>query len=377
MRYLGGFTAAAASLAAIGILPAVAWAAVDVEPFGKAEDGTAVNLYRLENANGLRAALTDYGAILVSLEVPDRDGNLDNIVLGFKDIDGYLTRHPYFGATVGRYANRIAGGKFTVDGQEYTLAQNNGPNALHGGLKGFDKVVWDAEPADGGDGPSVAFSYLSPDGEEGYPGNLSVTVTYTLTNDDELRIDYEATTDKTTPVNLTHHSYFNLKGAGEGDVLDHVLMINADRYLPADDTLIPTGEIADVEGTPLDFTEPKPIGADIGRIEGDQFAGGYDHCLVLDKEQEGALTLAARVSEPSTGRVMEIHTTEPGVQLYTGNFLDGSVVGAEGTPYGKHAGFCLEAQHFPDSPNQPAFPDAILRPGETYTQTTVHRFSTE
>ena len=375
MWYLGGITAAAAaSLALIGVPPA--WA-VDVEPFGKAEDGTAVNLYRLENANGLRAALTDYGAILVSLEVPDRDGNLDNIVLGFKDIDGYLTRHPYFGATVGRYANRIAGGKFTVDGQEYTLAQNNGPNALQGGLKGFDKVVWDAEPADGGDGPSVTFSYLRPDGEEGYPGNLSVRVVYTLTNDDELRIDYEATTDKATPVNLTHHSYFNLKGAGEGDVLDHVLMINADKYLPADDTLIPTGEIADVEGTPLDFTEPKPIGADIGQIEGDQFAGGYDHCLVLDKPQEGALTLAARVSEPSTGRVMEIHTTEPGVQLYTGNFLDGSVVGAEGTPYQKHAGFCLEAQHFPDSPNQPAFPDTILRPGETYTQTTVHRFSTE
>ena len=346
------------------------------EPFGKLEDGRSVSLYTLVNASGVQARITDYGGILVSLEVPDRSGQMANVVLGFDNLDGYLDGHPFFGATVGRYGNRIAKGKFKLEGVEYSLATNNGPNHLHGGDFGFDKRLWEAESSETADGPSLALLYLSADGEEGYPGNVRTTVTYTLTNDDELRIDYRARSDKATPVNLTHHSYFNLAGEGNGDILDHELTLNADHFLPVDDSLIPTGTIAPTKGTPLDFKTPLPIGERIGDIEGDHFGGGCDHCLALNSGSE-PLQLAARVRHPGSGRVLEISTTEPGVQFYTGNFLDGTEVGPSGRAYTKHGGFCLEAQHYPDSPNKPEFPSTILRPGETYTQTTVHRFFAE
>ena len=346
------------------------------EPFGTLKDGSSASLYTLVNANGVRARITDYGAILVSLEVPDRDGEMANIVLGFDTLDAYVDGHPFFGATVGRYGNRIANGKFTLDSVEYSLAINNGPNHLHGGDVGFDKRIWGAQARETANGPAIAFTYTSADGEEGYPGTVRTTVTYTLTNADELRIDYSARTDKATPVNLTHHSYFNLAGEGNGDILDHELTLNADHYLPVDDTLIPTGAIAAVKGTPLDFTMPHPIGERIGQIEGAHFGGGYDHCVVVNRGND-ALRLAARVRHVGSGRVLEISTTEPGVQFYTGNFLDGSEVGPSGKPYTKHAGFCLEAQHYPDSPNKPSFPSTILQPGQTYGQTTVHRFFAE
>jgi aldose 1-epimerase len=342
-------------------------------PFGKTPDGTPVELYTLRNANGMTAKVMTYGAILTELDVPDKNGKLGDVVLGFDNLDGYLTRHPYFGATVGRVANRIAKGKFTLDGHEYKLAVNNGPNALHGGLKGFDKVVWKAEPFNAGDSVGVKFIYRSPDGEEGYPGNLATSVTYTLTDKNELRIDYKAATDKATPVNLSNHSYFNLAGPGSGDILGHELMLAADKYTPVDDTLIPTGEIKPVKGTPLDFTKPETIGARIDQLKGEP--GGYDHNFVLNSGGK-SLALAARVVEPKTGRVMEMYTTEPGVQFYTGNFLDGSIKGRGGV-YKKHQGFCLEAQHFPDSVNHDNFPSVILRPGKTYTQTTVYKFATK
>jgi aldose 1-epimerase len=341
--------------------------------FGKTAEGVEVDLYTCTNTNGVVLKMTNFGATVVALEVPDREGKLANVNLGFSSLDGYLGDQPYFGATVGRCCNRIAGGKFTLDGQEYTLATNNGPNHLHGGNVGFNKVVWTAEPIEDEHGVRIVFSYRSTDGEEGYPGNVDVTATYTLTNDNTLVIDFSATTDKPCPVNLTNHNYWNLNGAGTGTIRDHVLMINADKYLPVDDTLIPTGELADVEGTPLDFTEPKPIGQDLDQIQADPV--GYDHCFVL-REGEGGdyLTLAARVRDPDTGRVMEVHTTQPGLQFYSGNFLDGSEANGG---YQQYEGFCLETQHFPDSPNQPAFPTTILKPGETYKQTTVHRFYTE
>lgn len=341
---------------------------IDKEPFG-------VHLYTLSNVNGLKAGITNYGGILVSLEVPDRDGKLGNIVLGFDTLEEYLKGHPYFGATVGRFGNRIADGRFSLDGENYNLARNNGRNHLHGGIKGFDKVVWQAEPLETDEGPSLKLTYLSPDQEEGYPGNLSVEVVYTLTNNDELRIDYTATTDAATPVNLTHHSYFNLAGAVSGDILGHELMLNADRYLPVDDTLIPTGEIREVAGTFMDFTEPVAIGSRIGEITGEHFAGGYDHCYVLDRPAgTDEPSLAARVFEPGSGRVMEIYTTEPGMQFYSGNFLDGTLRGSGGVIYQKHHGFCLEAQHYPDSVNRTEFPSTILRPGQVYRQKTIHRF---
>ncbi len=347
-------------------------ASIQKLPFGKTTDGTAVDLYVLTNANGVQARINNYGAILTDLRVPDRTGKLDDVVLGFDTLEGYLAGHPFFGATVGRVANRIAKGKFTLDGKTYQLAVNNGPNALHGGLKGFDKVVWKAEPSEGPDGVSVKFSYRSPDGEEGYPGNLSVVVTYTLTNQNELKIAYSATTDKATPVNLTNHSYFNLAGARAGDILGHELYLAADRYTPTDDTLIPTGAIQPVKGTPLDFTTPTPIGARINQIKSDPV--GYDHNFVLNSGGK-ELALAARVREPKTGRVMEMFTTEPGVQFYTGNFLNGKQTGKGGVVYQKHQGFCLEAQHFPDSVNHANFPSMILKPGQTYRQTTVYKFS--
>jgi aldose 1-epimerase len=340
--------------------------------FGKTPDGTPVELYVLTNANGLKAKVMTYGATLTELDVPDRDGQLGDVVLGFDDLEGYLKGHPFFGSTVGRVANRIAKGKFTLDGKEYKLAVNNGPNSLHGGRKGFDKVVWKAEPVQKPDAAAVKFSFHSRDGEEGYPGNLDATVTYTLTNDNELRLDYTATTDKATPVNLTNHTYFNLAGIKDGNMLGHELMLEADKYTPTDDTLIPTGEIKPVRDTPLDFTTPHTIGSRIARLKGDP--GGYDHNFVLGGGGK-KLALAARVREPKTGRVMEMYTTEPGVQFYTGNFLDGKLKGKGGVVYAKHQAFCLEAQHFPDSVNHANFPSMILRPGKTYTQTTVYKFS--
>ena len=344
--------------------------------FGQSADGRQVDLYTLVNSNGIRVRVMTHGAVVVSLEVPDRDGRLADVALGFDDMGGYLSDPPYFGAIVGRYGNRIAHGRFTLDGAEYALAQNNGENHLHGGLKGFDKVIWEAEEVEGSDDPALRFSYLSADGEEGYPGNLSVEVTYTLTEGDELRVDYYATTDQTTVLNLTQHTYFNLAGAGEGDILDHELMINAHRFTPVDETLIPTGELREVAGTPLDFTSPTPIGARINQDNDQLRVGqGYDHNFVLRRSGQG-LELAARVHEPGSGRVLEVYTTEPGMQFYAGNFLDGTIRGKEGRVYLHRSGFCLETQHFPDSPNQPDFPSTVLRPGEEYRQTTVFRFST-
>jgi len=345
---------------------------INVESFGKTPDGQEVDLYTLANINGIRAKITNYGAILVSLEVPDKDSKPADITLGFDKLDGYIPRHPYFGATVGRYANRIGGAKFKLNDIEYTLAANNGPNHLHGGIKGFDKVAWKLEDIKAeSDKALLKLSYLSKDGEEGYPGNLACTVTYTLTKDGELKISYEAETDKATVINLTNHSYWNLAGQGSGDVLGHELMLNADKYTPVDEGLIPTGEIRSVKDSPMDFTKPMTIGSRIGQVE-----GGYDHNYVLNSGG-GALSLCARVSEPTSGRIMEIYTTEPGVQLYTGNFLDGSITGKSGKVYKKHYGFCLETQHFPDSPNKPDFPSVVLNPGDKYTTVTVYKFYTK
>lgn len=347
-------------------------ASVIKQAFGKTPDGAAVELYTLTNTNGMTAKVMTYGAILTELDVPDRDGKLGDVVLGFDNLKDYLAGHPYFGATVGRVANRIAKGRFKLDGKEYKLATNNGPNALHGGVKGFDKVVWRGEPDSLPDGVAVKLTYLSRDGEEGYPGTLTATVVYTLRNDNSLLIEYEAKTDKATPVNLTNHTYFNLAGAKSGDILGHNVTLFADKYTPTDDTLIPTGEIKPVKDTPLDFTKPTRIGARIEQLKGDP--GGYDHNFVLNKDGK-ELALAARVHEAKTGRTMEMLTTEPGVQFYTGNFLDGKQTGRGGVVYKKHGGFCLEAQHFPDSVNHADFPSMILQPGQTYRQTTIYKFS--
>jgi aldose 1-epimerase len=339
--------------------------------FGRTPEGTPVDLYVLTNGR-ITAKVMTYGAILTELHVPDRAGKPADVVLGFDNLGAYLAGHPHFGATTGRVANRIAKGRFTLDGKEYKLAVNNGPNSLHGGLKGFDKVVWKGEEVSGPDGPAAKFTYLSRDGEEGYPGNLSVSVTFTVTPADELRIDYTAVTDQATPVNLTNHTYFNLAGHASGPVLGQELMLAADEYTPADDTLIPTGEIKSVRGTPLDFTTPTAIGARIGQIKAD--IGGYDHNYVIRPDTKSP-AFAARVYEPNTGRVMEMFTTEPGVQLYTANFLNGKLKGKDGVAYQKHQGFCLEAQHFPDAVHHANFPSIILRPGATYTQTTIYKFS--
>ncbi|MHB8971186.1 MAG: aldose epimerase family protein [Pirellulaceae bacterium] len=342
---------------------------VSTSVFGKTADGKQVDLYTCVNAHGLVMKVMTYGAIVVELQTPDRQGKLANITLGFDKLDGYLGDHPYFGATVGRYANRIAQGKFSLDGQLSTLATNNGPNHLHGGKVGFSRVVWNAAPVQNADAVGVTFTYTSQDGEEGYPGTLQATVVYTLTNDDEMRIDYTATTSKSTPINLTNHCYWNLGGAGSGTILNHQLMLAADKYLPVDTTLIPTGELAAVRGTPFDFTQPKTIGMRIDQVTGDP--PGYDHCYVL-RTQDGSLALAARACHRESGRMMEIYTTQPGIQFYTGNFLDGT---AANGGFLRNEGFCLETQHYPDSPNRPSFPSAILRPGETYHQTTVHKFA--
>jgi aldose 1-epimerase len=367
--------ALAALLAAAATTPAPAQGDVSQKPFGKTKDGKEVTLFTLTNAKGMRAEITNYGGIVTVLTAPDRDGKFADVVLGFDKLDDYLKGHPFFGALVGRYGNRIAKGRFTLDGKTYELAVNNGPNHLHGGRVGFDKAVWQAQALKAADGPSLRLIHVSPDGDEGYPGKLSCMVVYTLTNDNELRVEYRAKTDKPTHVNLTQHSYFNLAGQGEGDILGHEVTINADHFTPVDQGLIPTGEIRPVEGTPFDFRKPTAIGK---RIDADdeqiRFGKGYDHNFVLNRKGEG-LSLAATVHEPKTGRVMEVLTTEPGVQFYCGNFLDGSNVGKGGKVYKHRYGFCLETQHFPDSPNQPKFPSTVLRPDQEYRTTTVYRFS--
>jgi aldose 1-epimerase len=347
-------------------------ALISQAPFGHTLEGAPVVLYTLRSPGGIEARISDYGGIIVSLKTPDRDGHLEDVALGFDDLDGYLARNPYFGALVGRFCNRIAKATFALEGATYSLAANNGPNALHGGLKGFDKVVWQAAPISSASGPALELHYLSKDGEEGYPGNLQVNAVYALTDDQGLRLDLTATTDKTTIVNLTQHVYFNL--AGKGDILGHQVQIDADRFTPVDNALIPTGELRSVAGTPFDFRQPTAIGA---RIEQDdeqlQRGRGYDHNFVPNHPLS-CLDVIARVSEPVTGRVLEVLTTEPGVQFYTGNFLDGTITGKGGQVYGRRSGFCLEAQHFPDSPNQPQFPTVTLKPGEVYRNTIMFRF---
>jgi aldose 1-epimerase len=347
------------------------------ESFGQTGDGRPVDLFTLTNSKGLEIRAINYGGIIVSLRVPDKSGNLGDIVLGYDKVDGYLQNPTYFGAIVGRYANRIANATFTLDGVKYTLAKNDGPNSLHGGLNGFNKQLWEAKEFKNGKGVGVAFSYLSKDGEEGYPGNLKVKVIYTLTDDNQLIVDYEATTDKATPLNLSQHTYFNLAGEGNGDILGHHLLLNADRFTPVDKTLIPTGELRAVQGTPMDFSKPTTIGARINDDYEQLVLGhGYDHNWVINRK-DNSLTRAAMVHEPTSGRVLEVLTTEPGVQFYSGNFLDGTITGKNGHVYKQRYGFCLETQHFPDSPNHPDFPSTILRPGKTFHSQTVFKFSTE
>ena len=360
---IGGLTARAASKNS----------GVQTQPFGT-HDGRPITLYTLTNSHGVEIRAMNYGGIIVSILVPDRKGQLADIALGHDSLEGYIPNPPYLGAIVGRYANRIANGTFTLDGNTYTLPKNNGPNTLHGGTtKTFDKVVWDSEALKGKTG--VAFSYLSKDGDDGFPGNLKVNVTYTLTDSNSLVIDYEATTDKATPINLSQHSYFNLAGEGNGDILNHEIMINADRFTPVDKNLIPTGELRAVKGTPLDFTTSTRAGERIDdKYDQLELAHGYDHNFVINRKGPG-LEFAARVYEPTSGRVLEVSTTQPGVQFYTGNFLDGTVTGKHGHVYQRRYGFCLETQHFPDSPNHPDFPTTILRPGEAFHSKTVFKFS--
>ena len=331
-------------------------------------DGKQVFEFTLTNKNGVEVKILNYGGLVTQLLVPDKQGNFDDVVLGYDSLQDYIKDTPYFGAIVGRYGNRIAKGQFTIDGQTYKLALNNGPNHLHGGIKGFDKIVWDAEDFIKPEAAGVILTHLSPDNEEGYPGNLKAKITYTLTNDNELKIDYEAETDKSTVINLTHHSYFNLKGQGNGNILGHHMQILADRFTPVDATLIPTGELKDVQSTPMDFRKPAAIGSRIEQVE-----GGYDHNFVLNNT-DGKMRLVAKVTEPKTGRTMGVFTDQPGIQFYSGNFLDGSNIGKGGKPYLKHFGFCLETQHFPDSPNQANFPSTLLKPGETYKTQTIYRF---
>jgi len=345
-------------------------------PFGATPDGTAVDVYRLTNSHCMRVKIITYGGIVQSLKIPDRDGRLRNVVLGFDNLQDYVVNNsPYFGAIIGRYANRIADGQFTLDGVTYELPKNNGPNTLHGGPMGFHTKVWRARVVGGQDSVGLKLRYTSPDGEEGFPGRLETAVKYLLTEDNSLRIRYRATTDEPTVVNLTNHSYFNLSGEGSGAIYDHVLELNADAYTPVDPTLIPTGEIAPVAGTPFDFRSPTSIGARI-RSNHPQIAvgRGYDHNYVLNQPPSG-LGHAASVFDPHSGRVLEILTTEPGVQFYSGNFLDGTLIGTSGRFYRQSDGFALETQHYPDSPNQPSFPSTVLRPGEEYDTTTVFRFS--
>lgn len=372
-RKLSGLLSAALLLSLTAVI-AQAQSTVTKRSFGKTSAGENIDLYLLRNAHGVETTITNYGGIVVSLKVPDRAKKFDDVVLGFSDLEPYTKQGPYFGALIGRYGNRIARGRFKLNGVEYKLAVNNGENHLHGGIKGFDKVVWTGREMNTKAGPAVVLTYLSKDGEEGYPGNLRVRVVYTLTNKDELKIDYSATTDKDTVINLTHHSYFNLRGEGNGDILEHLVKINADRFVPIDAGSIPLGELSKVAGTPFDFLKSTAIGA---RINDDneqlKNGSGYDHTFVING-RPGTLRLAATAYEPSTGRTMEVWTTEPGMQFYTGNFLDG-LTGKSGKPYPRRSGFCFETQHYPDSPNQPSFPTTTLRRGRTYTSTTIYRFN--
>jgi aldose 1-epimerase len=353
---------------------AVKEGSVNKAEYGKTPDGEAVDIYTLTNTEGMEVRAITFGGIITSIRVPDRAGKLDDVALGFNTLEGYLKNPPYFGSIIGRYANRIGKGRFTLDGKTYTLATNNGPNHLHGGIKGFDKVVWKAESFKNADGVGIIFTHTSADGDEGYPGTLSLRVTYTLNNKNEIAFDYEATTDKATPVNLTQHSYFNLAGEGSGDILNHVMTIHASKITPVTDTLIPIGYLAPVDGTPFDFRKPTPIGARIAFNDPQiGFGKGYDHNFVIDRNGNG-LVLAAHVEDPTSGRVLEVSTTEPGMQFYTGNFLDGSLTGKSGRAYTQRTGFALETQHYPDSPNQPSFPNTILKPGESYRSKTVYAF---
>jgi aldose 1-epimerase len=345
------------------------------EGFGKTAEGENVDLYTLTNSKGMQAKIMSYGGIVTTLTAPDRNNKYADVVLGFNNLDSYLKGHPYFGALVGRYGNRIAKGRFTLNGTEYKLAVNNGENHLHGGIKGFDKVVWTAKSMKTKLGPALSLTYVSKDMEEGYPGNLTVNVVYTLTNNNELRLDYTASTDKDTVTNLTHHSYFNLAGEGNGDILNHQMLLRASSFTPTDAGSIPTGELKNVVGTPFDFQNSTTIGARINDNDQQlQFGGGYDHNWVLNGNM-GTLRQAAIVSEPTTGRVLEVWTTEPGIQFYTGNFLDGTLTGKSGKIYQKRFGLCLETQHYPDSPNQPKFPTTTLKKGATYHSTTIYKFS--
>ena len=364
------------TLAPLGATPKSG--STEKKPFGKTPDGQPVDLYVLTNKNGVEAAITNYGGAVVSLKVPDRNGKFADVVLGYDSLDGYVNDKSYFGAIVGRYGNRIGHAQFSLDGKTYTLAKNNGENSLHGGIKGFNKAVWAAKELPAKNGQSLELTYPSKDGEEGFPGNLHVRVVYTLTDSNELKIEYSATTDKKTVVNLTNHTYFNLAGPGSGDILGHQLVIEADKFTPVDASLIPTGELRDVLGTPLDFRKATAIGARIDQEEEQLKLGhGYDHNFVLRRAAGAPISLAARVVEPNTGRVLEVWTTEPGVQFYTGNFLDGTARGKGGLTYARRSAFCLETQHFPDSPNQPKFPSVVLNPGEKYSTTTTYKFTTE
>jgi aldose 1-epimerase len=347
------------------------------QAFGKTEEGQSVELYTLTNGNGIEARITNYGATLVSLRVPDRNAKYADIVLGYDTLDGYIGDKAYFGATVGRYSNRIAHGKFVLDGKTYTLPLNNGPNTLHGGLKGFNKHLWTAEDPGRDAAARLALTYVSRDGEEGFPGSLTVHVVYTLTDDNALKIAYSASTDKDTVLNLTNHSYFNLAGQGNGDILQQQLMLRADRFTPVDATLIPTGELRKVAGTPFNFAKPTAIGARINQDDEQlKIAKGYDHNWVLNHDKAGSLQSVAQAYDPGSGRVLEVLTTEPGLQFYTGNFLDGTVRGKGGKAYERRSAFCLETQHFPDSPNHPDFPSTVLKPGQKFESTTIYRFST-
>ena len=344
-------------------------------PFGLTPDGQAVDLYLLRNHSGAEARIMTYGGIVVSLKVPDKNGQLGDVVLGYDNLDSYVKNSPYFGAMIGRYGNRIARGRFKLDGNPYKLATNNYPNALHGGFKGFDKRVWVGEGRDSSDGQQLILRYTSKDGQEGYPGNLTVTATYTLMRNNALRLEYEARTDKDTILNLTQHSYFNL--AGHGDILNHQVQILSDKFTPVDATLIPTGELKPVDNTPFDFRNPTAIGARIGQDDEQlKFGGGYDHNWVINKEQ-GKLELMARVTDPESGRVLEVLSSEPGLQFYSGNFLDGTITGKYGRVYGHRAAFCMEPQHYPDSPNKRDFPSVVLRPGEVYHNTIIFRFAVQ
>lgn len=343
--------------------------------FGKMPDGTTVEIYTLRNAGGMEARICTYGGIVVSLMTPDRNGKFGDVVLGYDNLESYRTNNPYFGCLVGRYGNRIGKGTFTLNGQTYTLAKNNNENHLHGGLKGFDKVVWSAKPIDSATDPALELTYTSKDGEEGYPGTLTVKAVYTLTSDNSLRLEFTASTDKPTVCNLTHHSYFNLRGQGDGDILGHEVYINSDKTTPVDSGLITTGEFAPVSGTPFDFLKPTAIGARINDPDTQlQYGPGYDHNWVINKPM-GELGLQARVYEPTTGRVMEVLSDEPGLQFYAGNFLDGTITGKGGKVYQRRTAFCMEPQHYPDSPNKPMFPTTELKPGATFKNTIIYKFS--